>query len=74
MCEICLRNSCHPRCPNAVQKLRGICEECGEELYEGEYYYTDNDGNKYCSEDCAKKANGIREKEWEEEYYDWREE
>lgn len=23
---------------------------------------------------APKKANGIREKEWEEEYYDWREE
>lgn len=56
MCEICLRNSCHPRCPNAVQKLRGTCEECGKGLYKDEYYYTDNGGNKYCSEDCAKKS------------------
>lgn len=28
----------------------------------------------YCSEECAKKANGIHEAEWEEEYNDWREE
>ena len=42
-------------------------EICGEELYEGEYYTTDNSGGIYCSDECAKKANGIREKEWEDE-------
>lgn len=74
MCEICLQNPCHPRCPNAVRRVRGTCDECGEELYEDGYYVTDDMNGTYCSEECAKKANGIHEAEWEEEYNDWREE
>lgn len=72
MCDICLQNPCHPRCPNAVRKIRGTCDECGEELYEDEYYYTDDGNGTYCSEECAQKANDIHETEWEEEYDDWR--
>ena len=41
MCSICLQNPCHPRCPNAVRRVRGTCDECGEELYEDEYYRGD---------------------------------
>lgn len=67
MCEICLMNPCHPRCPNYAGKIRGTCEVCGEELYEDQYYFTDDNGNAYCSEECAKKYNGIRETEWEED-------
>lgn len=74
MCSICLQNPCHPRCHNAVRRVRGTCDECGEELYEDEYYVTDDMNGTYCSEGCAKKANGIHETEWEEEYNDWREE
>ena len=74
MCSICLQNPCHPRCPNAVRRVRGTCDECGEELYEDEDYVTDDMNGTYCSEECAKKANGIHETEWEEEYNDWREE
>lgn len=74
MCSICLQNPCHPRCPNAVRRVRGTCDKCGEELYEDEYYVTDDMNGTYCSEECAKKANGIHETEWEEEYNDWREE
>lgn len=67
ICEICRQIPCHPRCPNAIHKVKSTCEICGEELYEGEYYTTDNYGGIYCSDECAKKANGIREKEWEDE-------
>lgn len=67
MCEICLRFPCDPRCPNAIRRVRGECDECGEELYEDEYYYKDDSGGTYCSEECAIKANGIRETEWEED-------
>lgn len=74
MCSICLQNPCHPRCPNVVRRVRGTCDECGEELYEDVYYVTDDMNGTYCSEECAKKANGIHETEWEEEYNDWREE
>ena len=57
MCSICLQNPCHPRCPNAVRRVRGTCDECGEELYKDEYYVTDDMNGTYCSEECAKKAN-----------------
>ena len=72
MCEICLQNPCHPRCPNATNRIRGICDQCGEELHESEYYYTDDMGGKYCSDDCVKLANNIHKVEWEE-YDNWRE-
>lgn len=61
MCDICLMNPCHPRCPNFNQKIINVCEFCGEEIYEGELYYTDNNEYLYCCEECAKMANGIRE-------------
>ena len=50
MCSICLQNPCHPRCPNAVRRVRGTCDECGEELYEYEYYVTYDMNGTYCSE------------------------
>ena len=60
MCDICGTLPCHPRCPNAAYKICGKCDQCGRELYENEYYYTDNGGYIYCSEDCAIKSNGIK--------------
>ena len=30
-------------------------------------YYTDNDNNKFCSEDCALEYHGIESKEWDYE-------
>ena len=49
ICDLCLQNPCHPRCPNAVRRVRGTCDECGEELYEDEYYVTDDMNGTYCS-------------------------
>lgn len=68
MCIECRRFPCHPRCPNATHKVRNVCDQCGEELYEDEYYYTDNNGYVYCSEECAIRANGICEKTWEDDF------
>jgi hypothetical protein len=68
ICEICKQNPCHPKCPNKIRRVRGSCEVCGENLYEDEYYYTDNSGGTYCSDYCARKANDIHEIEWEEDY------
>lgn len=59
MCSICLQNPCHPKCPNAVRRVRGTCDECGEELYEDEYYVTDDMNGTYCSEECAKKQTAY---------------
>lgn len=73
MCEYChWISGHHPRCPNAPEpKVRGCCEQCGEELREDYEYYTNNDDNKFCSDDCAKEYHGIKSKEWEEREEDW---
>ena len=48
-------------------KPLATCYECGNEIYKWNEYYEDKDNFKYCSLECAIKANGIEEKEWEEE-------
>lgn len=68
MCDICLQYPCHPRCPNYQPKIKCCCDECGEEIYKGEEYWTDDGGYIYCSEECAEKHNGIMSKE--DDYYD----
>ena len=67
MCEFCHKHPHDCRCPNAPEpKVRGYCLECSDEL-RGDYeYYTDNDGNEFCSDDCALKYHVIQSKEWEE--------
>lgn len=69
MCEYChWISGHHPRCPNTLNsKVRGICEQCREELREGYEYYADNEDNKFCSDDCAIKYHGIKSKEWDYE-------
>lgn len=73
MCEICHSNPCLSRCPNAPEpKVRGRCEKCGKELREDYEYYTDNEGNKFCSDDCALEYHGIKSQEWTDyEEDDW---
>ena len=61
MCNICGRYKCPPECPNYEYHKVGICEQCGEELYEEYEIWTDDNGNKFCSEDCAKDYYGIKE-------------
>ena len=74
MCEHCHYTiGHHPRCPNApLPKVRGHCKQCSEDLREDYEYCTDNEGNKFCSEDCALKYHGVESKEWGEEdnWYD----
>ncbi|HBL82400.1 MAG TPA: hypothetical protein DD391_07375 [Clostridiales bacterium] len=68
MCFICRQTPCHPRCPNATPpKVRGTCADCGEDLTEDYTYYTDGNGQTFCSEECACRANGIKEAQWEDE-------
>ena len=67
MCAICHSAPCHPRCPNAPEsKVRGYCEQCNEELREDYEYYTDNEKNKFCSEECAIKYYGIKSTVWDD--------
>ncbi len=48
MCEECRMNPCHPRCPNAPEPpIVYKCEECGEPIYEGDFYYRVGD-HKFC--------------------------
>ena len=61
MCDICRHYPCHPQCPNSEPKRICCCEQCGEEIYEGYEIWTDYDGDKFCSEACAKEYHGIKE-------------
>ena len=72
MCRECRQFPCHPRCPNAPDpRVRGRCEQCGDELREDYEYYIDNNDNKFCSDDCALEYYGIKSMEWDydEDYY-----
>ena len=45
ICEICLQNPCHPRCPNAEEpKGKYTCIKCGYGIMEGEEYLVSPDG------------------------------
>lgn len=40
MCEMCLQNPCHPRCPHAPDPPKyGECENCGVTIYDGDECY-----------------------------------
>lgn len=68
MCSECMRHPCHPQCPNSNEpKVIGYCEECGDRLREDYEYYTDNEGSKFCTRECAIKYHGIESKEWDYE-------
>lgn len=64
MCYICGKNPCHWQCPNYECREAGTCDKCGETLYTEYEIWTDNDGNKFCSEDCAKDYYGIKEMDY----------
>lgn len=61
MCEICGFTDCPARCPNYNHKIIAFCEKCGERIYNDSELWVDNDGNQFCSEDCAKEYYGIQE-------------
>ena len=51
-CEYCRQIPHHPRCPLAPEsKSYGKCELCGEEIYEGDKYIENDDG-EYAHYDC----------------------
>ena len=61
MCEICQQYPCHSQCPNYEYHKVGTCDKCGKDLYEEYEIWTDDNGNEFCSEDCAKDYYGIKE-------------
>lgn len=67
MCMECRQYPCHPRCPNAEERLVCHCDFCNAEIYEGTDMY-DIDGTYIC-EDCVSrgKTTAILE---EDDYYD----
>lgn len=68
MCEYCQYIiGHHPRCPNAPEsEVHGYCDKCSVELRTDYEYYTDEEGNKFCSHDCAVDYHGIKTKIWDE--------
>jgi len=65
MCDMCRDYpDHHPQCPNYVDHQIGVCENCGIDLYAEYPIWVDNNGYEYCSEECAKDFNGIKEKNY----------
>ena len=64
MCQECGYTNCPPPCPNYKCHKAGHCEKCGQELYDENEIWTDDNGNKYCSENCAKDYYGIKEMDY----------
>ena len=42
-----------------IPRIIGACELCEEELWDGQEIWTDDEGNRFCSEECAKEFHGI---------------
>ena len=61
MCDICGQTPCNTRCPNAEIKIIGNCAYCTDEIESENVSYTDNIGNMFCCEECAKEYYGIKE-------------
>ena len=50
------------RCPYADEPLIiGVCKNCKKQLTSDYECWTDNEGNKFCSKECADNEHGIRE-------------
>lgn len=64
MCEFCRQAPCDNRCPNAENPeliIMGMCDRCQDYIYLNNTYWTDFDGNKFCSRDCAEEYYGLQE-------------
>ena len=64
MCDFCGHYPCHPSCPNADPDRHIVCENCNDEIREGDRYFTNPlDGTILC-ENCVEE--GMKELDWEE--------
>lgn len=58
MCDLCLQNPCHPRCPNyRIPKAIHYCSICGNGILDGEEYIQNNN-DEYRHYECF---YGMRE-------------
>lgn len=54
MCNICLKNPCDARCPNAeMPKSVMTCSECGCGIFADDKYF--DGGDKIICEECVEK-------------------
>lgn len=74
LCDLCMQNPCHSRCPNYTPpKITRYCSSCGEGIYAGEEYIENEDG-EYQHYECflgmkdLLKWLGYKIKIMEEEY------
>ena len=65
MCEFCRQSPHAAACPNAPEpRTVFICSECGEMIYEGDWFYRVL-GETYC-EDCMDSLKELAEvDEWD---------
>lgn len=59
MCSVCLHSPHLRDCPLNDREYECLCEQCGEKIYEDEERWVDNEGNQFCSEECAVKYHRI---------------
>lgn len=66
MCDLCRQNPCHNMCPNAEPvKVIGLCDWCERELRADETYFTDDNDNIFCCQECALNYYGVREEDYD---------
>jgi len=65
VCVVCNRTPCHPACPNAVDVTVDGCTMCFADIKAANAYYKDDNGNLFCSMDCALEYYGIIETHYE---------
>lgn len=61
ICNLCLKNPCHPRCPNYIPaKARYYCSSCGDGIYSGEEYI-ENQNGEYRHYECLHGMRNLLE-------------
>ena len=61
MCSICLKNPCHPRCPNYIPpKAKYYCSICDDGIYNGEEYIV-NEDDEYAHFECVSYGKDMAE-------------
>lgn len=58
MCDVCYKQPCDPRCPNAPEAQSVfVCSGCGDNIYDGDDYW-DVMGEQWCKE-CIESMKGV---------------